>query len=279
MKNIICSEIAKCPPEQIARWIKDGKRCWKCGRTNHKFQECTLKKPCGDCSEVHLQVLHRVAQQGPSILHVASSDKVYLTNSNPTGRVYLKIVPVLLQNGRRSLKTYAILDDGAERTILLPAAAQHLELQGREESLALRTIRHDIAHLTGSSVDFQVSPITRPDERHTIKGAFTATRLSLAEQSYPVEALQKRYRHLRGIPLIPFKRVNPLILIGSDYTSLITATEPVRLGPAGGPAAVHTPLGWALQGPDGLLPHRVPTPQCYLMTLGPTSNDIYQQVE
>ena len=129
-----CPAIQECPPEQIIQWVKEGKRCWKCGRTNHKYQECTLKKPCGECNEVHLRVLHSISSQGPTILHATSAqDKVYLTNSNPTGRVYLKIVPVLLRNGERLLETYGILDDGAERTILLSAAAKHLNLQGKRE--------------------------------------------------------------------------------------------------------------------------------------------------
>lgn len=188
-------------------------------------------------------------------------------------------MPVLLRNGERVLKTYGLLDDGAERTILLAAAAQHLKLQGKRESLALRTIRHDVAHLTGSSVDFQLSPTARPEERYPITGAFTANRLALAEQSYPVEALQKRYPHLKGIPLQPFERAQPLILIGADHTSLITAKEPIRLGPTGGPAAVHTQLGWALQGPDGLLQHQVPTQQCFLTTLSSPPDDLYKHVE
>lgn len=39
-----------------------------------------------------------------------------------------------------SLKTFAILDDGAERTVLLPEAAQHLQLSGDQETLILPTV-------------------------------------------------------------------------------------------------------------------------------------------
>lgn len=169
--------------------------------------------------------------------------------------MYLKVVPIIISHGSKSLQTYAILDDGAAHTIILPAAAQHLELKGEAESLTLRTIRQDVAHLTGASVDFHVASLTQPSEQHLVKGAFTVGRLALSKQSYPVTALQKRYHHLRGLQLQNFSKVQPLLLIGADCTHLITAKEPIRFGTRGGPTAVHTALGWALQGPDGLVSH------------------------
>ena len=204
--------------------------------------------------------------QGPSLFLVSPLNRTTLNHSHQGRQVHLKVVPVLVRNGRRSLNTYAILDDGAECTIILTAAVQHLNLRGKEESLAFRTICHDVAHLTSSSVDFHMSSLAQPGERHLIRGAFTASRLALAEHSYPVTALQKCYRNLRGIPL-------------PNYTRLIASKEHARLGPSGGPAAVHTQLGRALQGPDGLTPRPVPTQQCLLTSFGPITEDLYQLVE
>lgn len=59
------------------------------------------------------------------------------------------MVPIIISHGRKSLTTYAILDDGAERTIMLPAATQRLNLQGEAETLTQRTIRQDVTHLAG----------------------------------------------------------------------------------------------------------------------------------
>ncbi|KAI3370007.1 hypothetical protein L3Q82_024436, partial [Scortum barcoo] len=53
------------------------------------------------------------------------------------------VCKVLLRNGDHTLETYAILDDGSERTILLQEAVQRLHLQGTPESLTLRTVRQD----------------------------------------------------------------------------------------------------------------------------------------
>lgn len=66
------------------------------------------------------------------------------------------------------------------------------------------------------------------------------------------KALQRQYAHLRDIPLHSFKNGQPLLLIGSDNSHLITAVKTVHVDTQVGPAAVHTKLGRALQGPEGL---------------------------
>ena len=147
--------------------------------------------------------------------------------------------------------SYAVLDDGADRSILLPQAAQQLGLATQPETL--RTVRHDIVQLDGASVSFEISPISQPEERHIINIAFTAEYLGLSENTHPVKQLQEQYHHLGGNSLQTIDYVCPLVLIGSDYAHFITATEAILMGLPGGPLAVHTRLGWALQGPASLI--------------------------
>ncbi|KAJ8375623.1 hypothetical protein SKAU_G00062030 [Synaphobranchus kaupii] len=176
--------------------------------------------------------------------------------------------------------TYAVLDDGSERTMLLPAAAQKLGLGGSPEILALRTIRQDVQTLHGASVSFKVSPLSQPQKTFHISRAFTAKCLGLADQSYPLASLQRRYKHLEGLPLQPFDRVRPLLLIGTDNPHLITPIERVRLGPPGGPAAIKSRLGWTLQGPVKVVEQHLQPTQCLLTTAGgPLSVELMKNVE
>lgn len=93
----------------------------------------------------------------------------------------------------------------------------------------------------------------------TRNDAFSAEKLGLAPQSSsPVHVLQ-RFKHLHGLPLQSFQKVQPLLLIGSDHPHLMCPVEQVRLGPRGGPAAVHTHLGWVLQVPT-MLPRELLAP-------------------
>ncbi|XP_067306912.1 uncharacterized protein [Pseudorasbora parva] len=229
-----CSSIKEHSVDELCKWISEGKRCWKCARS-HAPEVCTLKKPCSECGGIHLQVLHGVARRhATGTSSDTSESRIYLLPSIASGRVLLKVVPVLLHHKSKTLETYAILDDGAQRTMILPNAIQQLRLKGEPETLALRTVRPDTTHLSGSRVTFEISPRGNPEKRFQVFGAFTASGLDLVEQSYPVQTLQRRYAHLRGIPLQPFHKVRPLVLIGSDQVHLITPEEPIRQGNKGG---------------------------------------------
>src|SRR4029434_620200 len=102
----------------------------------------------------------------------------YLDPARRGSSVLLKLVKVCLYNGNRKMETYAILDDGSERTMLLHSAAHELGLQGRKEDLALRTIRQDGKSVPGRSVSFSVASASPPHKRFRIERACTSTQPS-----------------------------------------------------------------------------------------------------
>lgn len=286
-----CSNFKLLSNEQIESWIRTGNRCWRCGR-GHSSAKCTLKAKCKRCDRRHLDVLHDVnssseamrkgsiktSQKDANSMEPASQT-LYLDRPASSKQVLLKLSRVILQNGDKSLETYAVLDDGSERTILLYEAAQCLGLQGEVENLALRTVRQEVHTIHGRAVSFSISPVSNPDRSYSIKGAFTAKELALVQHTYPIADLQSRYRHLRDLPLNDIHEAQPLLLIGSDYPHLITPVEPVRLGPPGGPAAVHTKLGWTLQGPSSFLNPSLHSQECLFISCLSPENELFRQVE
>lgn len=102
-----------------------------------------------------------------------------------------------------------------------------------------------------------------------MQGAFTAAGLDLVEQTYPTQTLQRRHAHLRGIPLKPFFNASPMVLLGSNHVHLITATKPVSRGANSGPVAIHTALGWALQGAERCGSQETKVEQCLFTTVVP----------
>ncbi len=237
-----CASFAQLTPDQVKTWIRRHNQCWRCASSHHAAK-CDLKKPCSLCRGLHLCFLHDVnispssteesATVEKSCFMSFSSDRFFLDKPSVSGRVMLKVVPVHLRYEDRTLDTFALLDDGSERTILLPVAVEALGIQGVLEDLLLRTVRDDVQVIRGCSIVFQISPIYRPQISYQISHAFTADCLNLSRQSYPVEQLQRKYRHLRGLPIRTLTEVQPLLLICSDQPHLITPTEPVRWG---GPA-------------------------------------------
>ncbi|KAL0146787.1 hypothetical protein M9458_057908, partial [Cirrhinus mrigala] len=233
-----CVNFQQLTTKQVKQWIQINKCCWKCGRS-HLSAQCNLKKPCNKCKGKHLLILHDINYKSVKDTSPASSstaETLYL--DKPGTDSQLKVVKDLLRYNNCTLDTCIIPDDGSERTILLFAAAQKLNLKGEKEELSIRTIHQKVSRLQGSKVSFSISPVAQPHKTYQIKQAFTADHLGLAQQSYPMEALVK---------------VHPLLLIGADQPHLITPIEPVNLGPPGGPAAIKTGLGWTLQGQAKLL--------------------------
>lgn len=238
-----CPSIKEQSTAKLDKWMTEGKRCRKCARA-HAPESCNLKKPCGDCGNIHLQVLHSVAQYRSTDPQSRTSEsRVYMTPSITSSKVLLKVVPILLHNDSNSVGTFAVLDDGAQRILILSTAVQQLRLDGESETLALRTMRTDVTHLQGLKINFKMSPKGNPRKQFKVQGAFTAAGLDLMEQTYPLQMLQKRHPHLRGIPTMSFNKALPLVLLSSDHAHVITATEPTRRGSNGRPIAIHTALG------------------------------------
>lgn len=275
-----CEEFKKLSTEQIVKWLEDGKRCRRCGR-NHTTDQCTLKRPCKTCKEVHLTVLHESVQATKQVAATISlaSTKVYLDRPNRSPKVMLKVVKVLLHNRNRVMETYAVLDDGSERSIVLPQVVRQLNLMCHPETLPLQTVQQTVKQLDGASVTLEVSSPLRPAEKYRISHAFTSEGLALAEHTYPVAMLQQKYQHLRGLPIPPVNRAQPLILIGSDMPHLITPIQPVHAGPPGGPVAILTQLGWSLQGPVDTVHPSPGIQQCLLTTTAPNSTELLRNVE
>ncbi len=209
------------------------------------YLDCDLKKPCTKCKGKHLGILCEANSRKPP------TGISYLIRSSCSAKVLLKVLKVLLSFKGKELETYAILDDGSQRTMLLSTAAYYLELDRVAESLALRTVRQGTEALEGSKVTFNVSSASNSLKKSLIKEAFTSIHLGLDEQTCPAQIFC-RFRHLQGLPVQPFTQVKPVLLTGSDHSHLLCPIERVHLGPGEGPAAVHTCLGWALQGPTML---------------------------
>ncbi|XP_038160417.1 uncharacterized protein LOC119796094 [Cyprinodon tularosa] len=278
-----CTTFSQLTTEQRSAWIKSNRRCWRCARS-HQAAQCRLKARCKSCGGRHLDALHdlnaKPATEEKSFLVSAPTNEVlYLDRKAGSSQVLLKVLKVVLHHGEKALETYAILDDGSERTMLLQAATKALHLTGEPEEIALRTVHQDLKVLQGFSVSFTISPAGQPQKTFQIQRAFTADLLGLAEHSQPVKMLQRRYRHLQGLPLRTLDRVQPMVLIGSDHPHLITPTEPVRLGPPGGPAAVKTRLGWVIQGPTSVVRQQLQPELCLNIGVLSPSEQLQHHVE
>lgn len=131
------------------------------------MDKCTLKRPCNTCKDLHLIVLHDV-NVNKSVMFTSfpsHGQLFYMDKHNRSHKVMLKVVNVCLHNGERILTTHAVLDDGADRSILLLQAVQSLGLTTHPETISLRTVRQNIVQLNGAAVSFEISSVNQPTDR------------------------------------------------------------------------------------------------------------------
>ncbi|KAJ8389799.1 hypothetical protein AAFF_G00115050 [Aldrovandia affinis] len=249
--------------------------CPYCENAEHYLSQCSAIQKLTKEQGKHLQVLHEVnartikeAHKEESCLVSTATEVLYLDRPTNCSRVLLKVVRVFLHHGNRTLDTYAILDDRSERTMLLPAATLKLGLQGTPEGQSSRTSRPFMVH--------QCHSASRPRQLKRsfhIEGAFTATQLGIANNSYPVASLQRRYKHLVSLPY------SSLTAPSLSSPRLIAPIKPVRLGPPGGPAAIRTRLGWTVQGPARFTEQHFQPQQCLLAFIAPANWELFRNVE
>ena len=247
-----CDKFNDLTMEQRMSWIKAEKRCWQCARVHKNGKECDLRKPCRRCDKLHLTVLHDLVEQPGYGVYYSSFDpnlSVFYGDRNPwLPDVSMKIVPVTLYANGHQLETHCLLDDAANFSLMLNEATEALGLKGESIEMPIATAREKCTPCKGVVVSLDIAPTHDQDSRITISNVFSSSMLRLSEHSVPARDLQRRWPHLRGLPLPEFKKARPLLLIGSDHPDLIVPIES-HFGPEGAPVAVRTKLGWAIQGP------------------------------
>ena len=130
-----CSKFRALSLAKKKEWFQSEKRREKCGETAHPTDSCTFQIQCKSCSGVHLNVLHDVVH--PPSTEADNTVHVGFTGNQST--VALKIEPVTLRGPKGRCDTYAVLDDGSQRTLLLTDVVETLGLHGTTERLAIAT--------------------------------------------------------------------------------------------------------------------------------------------
>ncbi|XP_071944673.1 uncharacterized protein [Antedon mediterranea] len=248
-----CKSFRELSKSQMKDWITNNNRCKHCAR-KHVTTECTLRKGCKMCSELHLTVLHDTlspaSQQSTPSNPAAATNQLYsLCQQYKPRDVFLKIVPVTLYSPTSQVDTYAVLDGGSMRTMLLTDGMNKLHIQGHEDSIVLKTVEHGTTTVPGRSVNVQISARGETHNRYNLDDAFSSTLLTLGTYSYPTREIKENYNYLKDVPLPEITDALPLVMIGADNVHLLTHRSPmIQLG-INSPAAVHTVFGWTLHGP------------------------------
>ena len=282
-----CQRYKDMEGKKRAELVKKLKVCVNCFNAEHDLGNCTSRTTCfeKDCKAKHHTSLHKYIIEGGELLTASLKDgkttaakgnnnekntpakkdegeglkvkfdvedaKNYCLMGSVPKIVYLQIVPVTLHAGRKHLKTYALLDDASQATLIREDMAAKLGLEGRKDTFYLSTINETAKQVQCTEVSLDVSA-RNGKNRHKIQSVHLQPTESFNMPSRPsLKHIDDEgvHTHLEGLE---FPAVSPdevTILIGANCPEAHICSE-VRRGNCG-PLAMKTIFGWTLFGPAG----------------------------
>ena len=233
--------------EEKRTLLREHKCCFICLKRNHTAKDCKVTVRCTvpGCDRRHHSVMHKSPDK--RVDDASSSTRCY---SSACGlAAMLGFLPVQLINRSKRIKTYALLDNGSDVTLIDRRLAEELGLSGEPAKLNVRTI-HGSTTKSCERVSLRMESLGI-HEGSTNVDAYAIDHLPLAKvnEAHTLD-IAKRYAHLADLTFesIPDKEVG--ILIGCDVPDAHWVLDQ-RIGRPKDPYAQKTPFGWVLRGPGG----------------------------
>ncbi|XP_055842840.1 uncharacterized protein LOC129909789 [Episyrphus balteatus] len=241
-----CEEFANMNLKE--RWdaVKRSSICRTCLRA-HGRKRCYIDKACGinGCIYKHHKMLHNAANDHREQMTV--SQQTNLFHKNYYTSILFKIVPVVLYNNNKEIKTFAFLDDGSSISLIDEDLARELNAEGELQPLYLKWTSNTHRTENGSQkIKLEISS-SSTDKRYKIN-LRTVSHLDLPNQSVDVERLSNKYPYLNGLPIKTYFEAKPRLLIGLDQWKLCVPLRS-KEGKENQPIASKTRLGWSIYGP------------------------------
>ncbi|XP_055645430.1 uncharacterized protein LOC129781951 [Toxorhynchites rutilus septentrionalis] len=246
-----CEEFRRLNLAERVKLMERWKLCERC--LNEHTGWCRFKITCnvGNCRLNHHPLVHKdttpvpVVQRATTLATVnAGHLHTHLDGKLP---VIFRIVPITLLGERKSITTFAYLDEGSSMTLVEESIVRELGVRGAYQPLTLQWTGNIVRREASSEcVSFKVA--SDAGDRLDVKEAHTVKKLHLPKQRVNFKELSKHYPHLEGLYAADHTGEEPKILIGLNNAFLLAPLES-RVGNANEPIAVRSCLGWTIYGP------------------------------
>ena len=178
------------------------------------------------CRKHHHMLLHEtrkvIASQSIAEKEIAQNNSIQSTAIQ--SKTYLQVLPVILSNGSYSVRTNALLDCGADSTLVREDISKILQLKGKQKPLKTQNAYLDSGQTESKLVNFTISS-NHHSQKIQITKAWSISNLSIPHTSYSTQELQKRYQHLQGIDIPSISSSDITVLIGADMPQLLIHEE------------------------------------------------------
>ena len=171
---------------------------------------------------------------------------VNLTSVMP-GKVCMRIVPVRVQAGGMEVTTYALLDNGSNKSLCTEGLLKALGVRGNPVSYNITTVNKTARRSSGVEAKLLIKPVDG-DNAVVLDQVWSMESLNISLKGLPSDEEIQAWPHLTGIQVPQIEADEITLLIGSDVPEAFWVEED-RRGLRGEPYALKTPLGWSLLGP------------------------------
>ena len=155
-----CPDLLKLSVEERWNLVRKLKLCFLCLKGHHQVKFCRNENACGveGCARRHNSVLHQD-------LRILDATAASVNACNNSEAIQLGIVPVIIKGPKAEIKTYAMLDNGSDTTLITQGLLNKAGLTGRHIALQLRTVTGE-ASVRSVKCDLVIDSL---DREHSIK--------------------------------------------------------------------------------------------------------------
>ena len=222
-----CKQFRQLTLDKRFEVVRTAKACLRCLNSGHISKNCDRKQKCGlsGCEKLHNRPLHDAPRIYPERESKGSPENPV---KQPTNAVFagaigrgkssvtlLPVVPVVVEANDSSYRTWALLDQGSEITIIRADIARRLQLAGLTISLKIDTVNGELSQ---DLVKLPELVVCSRDKRTRIPlhEAFAVERLRIDLKTKSVEALSQKWPHLAGLDLQSPSPADVTMIIGAD---------------------------------------------------------------
>ena len=253
------------------KFVKNAKLCFNCLKGRHFAKVCRKDKTCTveTCSSKHHILLHDWVTNND---RTATSVSVNCSSTVTAIKNCLGIIPVVVRgtNGN-TCETYALVDDGADKTLCDERLLQKLGTESRPVMFQMTTATSQKVQQEGREVDLQIRSVSS-DSLIDIRKVWSVKHLPVSSRSAANNKDLSKYAHLSDIYIPEIESSNVLLLIGTDAPEAHVPID-VRSGNSQDPYAIKTRLGWIVRGPI----NNESKDDAININFGQSSNDMLQQ--
>ena len=200
--------------------------CFNCLGQGHMVASCPKDKQCRrkGCSlrMKHNTLLHPELPPRPPPAEVVGTctndndgETIQMCSTTVISKsVYLRVVPVLIHGNNGTIKTYAMLDQGADVTLCSKTLFNKMGILGRNKTLSITTINNSQS-IPGIEFDVTLSPVNGSSEIH-LDNVWTADRIPVKSSSIATRADIGSCPHLADIKLTELEDKSVKLLIGAN---------------------------------------------------------------